>query len=207
MRISRLVRLLAVGSVLLAEAAQAAPSAGAVAPVVTPLPPANAPGGSTAAAPRYWYGWQTLIADAAAVAVGSGCLYLYLKDVIDADDGKQCFVPFVLASPGVHLVHRGPLRALGSLGLRVGLPVLGLLVGLGSDDGNSGGDQSGLHFDGAVSGFALGLVLGLAIDTLLAFDPVGPSPAGSPSATATAHLAPTFQVRPGGGAVGLVATF
>jgi hypothetical protein len=78
---------------------------------------------------RNWYGWQTLIADAAAAGILAGGL---------ASSGQTesallwtSAVTYASAGPLVHVAH-GDSRGAGiSLGVRVGAPLGGMVVGLG----------------------------------------------------------------------------
>jgi hypothetical protein len=125
---------------------------------------------------RAWYGGTILGVDALAaslmavgVASSSGGLFL----------GSG--VAFTLGGPIVHGIHRDGGKAVVSLGLRVGLPVVGGLVGVFA--GASGGEDcegdmcqlSGVAAGGAV-GLGLGMVAASALDvTFLAYDSPPPS--------------------------------
>jgi hypothetical protein len=123
------------------------------------------------ASPReHWYGTETLLTDA-------GALALFLSGVAVNDRGTSrsivvgSGVAYLLGGPVVHLLHGRELTSLASLGLRVGLPATGGLVGRGLaglgpyDDG----DEVVL---GTVFG-ALGGLLGAVIldPALLAWQP------------------------------------
>jgi hypothetical protein len=132
--------------------------------VAPSAPPAQPP------APRLWYGWQTLALDGT-LLVGSVVL-LHLgsdtnSDVIDTLAWTPA-IAFVTGGPAIHLFHGEPWRALGSFGLRLGLPVVGGAVGVGlfascsgtRSDGNCGLGQ-------IVGGFAAGVLAASLIDGLL----------------------------------------
>jgi hypothetical protein len=78
---------------------------------------------------RSWYGWQTLTLDA--IAVGSVPL-VYAAGVRDKQTLLAVYVPaavlFDLGAPTVHWLQRGPRIALASFGLRVGIPLVALLI-------------------------------------------------------------------------------
>lgn len=113
-----------------------------------------------------WYGWQTLSLDGALIA-GS------IAIIVAADGSERgntlALVPaagFVLGGPTIHLVHREPWRALGSLGLRTGLPALGAALGIllthcpppeGDDYGNCGLGE-------VIVGTAVGILAASLID-------------------------------------------
>jgi hypothetical protein len=86
---------------------------------------------ASVAEPPQWYGWQTLGFD--------GALLVGTIAAGELSRGGGAFeelawvpaVAFLLGGPSIHLIHEEPWRALGSLGLRTGLPVLGGLFGRG----------------------------------------------------------------------------
>jgi hypothetical protein len=99
---------------------------------------------------RVWYGWQTLATDLAAVSIA----YLALSEqqpvasspasAPEDRSGPSAAsllaglgaATFVLGAPAIHLVHGRPDSAAISLGLRLGLPVVGGLAGFGLAGGN-----------------------------------------------------------------------
>lgn len=103
-----------------------------------------------------WYGYQTLLADAGALAV---LIAGVATDDRGTGQGIQVVagITFALGGPIVHLAHARPGASLASLGLRLGLPLAGALAGMGlaalapDDDG-----------DEYVVGSALGLLGGVA---------------------------------------------
>ena len=108
-----------------------------------------------------WYGYQTLISDAATVAV----TYALAKSI------TRTTVPsiavgatgYVVAPVTIHLVHGEPVRALASGGLRVGAPLVGGIVGgLITSKESDHGLLSGLV--GVWIGAAIGLVSASVID-------------------------------------------
>lgn len=122
-----------------------------------------------------WYGWQTLASDVAA-----GGLFFAAAKSGDGnlDDGAGTTLSLLSAAvylagaPTVHLLHHRSLRALGSFGLRIALPVVGGVVGAATatcppptgDYGNCGAGE-------LVLGAGVGLVLAMALDAgVLAWD-------------------------------------
>ena len=86
-----------------------------------------------------WYGWQTLLADAGAIALWSAA---YAVDEAkygssspqSYDVGTNLLVAsgvavYFLGGPAIHWAHGHGRKGLGSLGLRVGLPLGGLIAG------------------------------------------------------------------------------
>jgi hypothetical protein len=104
-----------------------------------------------------WYGWQPLLGDAAAVGLVSLGLRGQSKAATLAGLGV-----FALASPMIHASHGSEWRAAVSLGLRVGLPLGGALLGLALDS-NCGQEE---EFCG-LAGFALGGLAGTVTAVLL----------------------------------------
>jgi hypothetical protein len=122
--------------------------------------------------PPLWYGWQTLALD--------GFLLVGVMALAQQADGNQselsetlAWVPvvgFAVGGPTIHIVHREPWRAVGSLGLRAGLPVLGGAIGTGMlatcppPDGDYGSCGLGELIIGAAAGvLAASLIDGLAL--------------------------------------------
>lgn len=83
------------------------------------------------AEPPLWYGWQTLAFDGALFAGSITALYVAGETDVFESLAWTPAVGFALGGPVIHLVHREPWRALGSLGLRGGLPALGGAIGIG----------------------------------------------------------------------------
>jgi hypothetical protein len=118
-----------------------------------------------------WYGWQTLSADAAAVALSIGVGQL------DAKAGGYTFLGgYLLGGPTVHVFNKQYGKAGISLALRAGLPLTlglgGLLVGSSQckDDKDDGNNEVVIPCDvvlgatGAVVGIFTGLVAGSLLD-------------------------------------------
>jgi hypothetical protein len=145
------------------------------------------------------YGWEILAADAASLLVsviGSGA--------DRSDSGAFAFVGlfgYVAAPPVVHLFHHQSGRALASMGMRLGLPVLGVVVGVAA---SSGCEDDG-EFDFCQLGWgAVGLLVGTAsaivTDVALAREPV-------PRASAGLQLIPQVLVSEREARIGLAGSF
>ena len=96
---------------------------------------------------RTWYGWQTLILDAASVAsLGIGAV-LYARQGSREDLAPQVllwsgFAGSLLGAPIVHWAHTDTGRGFASLGMRFsGL----LLTALANPEGGAGSSRSWLH--------------------------------------------------------------
>lgn len=128
---------------------------------------------------RRWYGWQTLSVDGGAMALGLTALALASSDGPGHSENVAqglvfgSAVAYAAGGPTVHLIHHRPWQALGSFGLRAGLPFLTGTIGLvsqtcpppdGSEYGNCG-------LGGLIAGVAVGAVLAMVLDdSLLAWE-------------------------------------
>ncbi len=114
-----------------------------------------------------WYGWQVLAADTALAALTAGCL---------AGGGDNvCTIPvlgYFVAGPLVHASHDVRNRGVVSLGLRVGFPAVGALVGAAlatcPPRESLNFDFCGLDYVGV--GFLSGMAAAIAIDGIWAFE-------------------------------------
>ena len=152
----------------------------------TPAPPADASPSKTAPAagasvavdsvksphssvPKTrWYGWQIIPIDATALGVIAVELALG-EDAVPAL-GLIALGAYAVGGPIVHLVHDRPMAALGSFGLRVGMPAVGALLGSAGenckDDKCTGGWPT-------VLGGLVGALTAMSLDvTLLAHVPI-----------------------------------
>jgi hypothetical protein len=115
-----------------------------------------------------WYGWQTLVADGASLA-------LFVGGVSSASGRSSSttgllllgsLATYSLGGPIVHLAHSRPGAALGSFGLRWGMPSLAALFGVGlgyaSCGRNSDGVCVGLY---GLLGLTLGTIGAIAVDS------------------------------------------
>jgi len=147
-----------------------------------------------------WYGMPMLITDIAAAAVfaGGGAVSEYSshKNLGDAI-GYTALAAYLLNGPIVHLVAGRRIGVgFGSLGMRAGSPMVGLLTGfvIGSVTAKKTGsdcDDSGCNFRdagiGAITGFLAGVVAAAVVDDLfLARKPV-------PSQRVALVVAPFYQ--------------
>jgi hypothetical protein len=93
-------------------------------------------GETPAPAPLTWYGWQSLLVDAAAAAVVFG-------NHGDWNSVAAGLVLFAAGGPTVHLLHREPGKAALSFALRTLVP-LGLLLAITSPNTDGGGAIPGV---------------------------------------------------------------
>lgn len=139
-----------------------------------------------------WYGWQTLLADAAATTV----LLLPTKGSASDVSGAIGAGLFVLGAPALHLLHGRGVVALGDAGLRLVLPLIGALVGAAVATNS---------FEGPIDGLLVGMGCASVIDAaLLAYARVRVEP---DAVARGPHLRPVLGLRSGGGVAGVGLTF
>ncbi len=126
------------------------------------------------AASAEWYGYQTLATDGASIATGAV--------IVTAADGNSAVtnlgvglgaLGYGLGPPIVHLANDRPGAAVGSLGLRLGLPLVGAITGAFATKGSD-------NFIGVFVGAVVGAVVAIALDASLLAWKTEASPA-SPS--------------------------
>lgn len=93
---------------------------------LTSMPPPEVAKSSSPSSSSGWYGWQTLIADAASAAVLTGGLVSWTVESTVAG-----YAGLLLATPIVHGIHGNVGRGLASFGLRLLLPSLAGAIGAG----------------------------------------------------------------------------
>jgi hypothetical protein len=163
-----------------------------------PLPPATSvkPGPKPAQPdlPRHWYGWQTLLVDAGSVVL------LPLAGV--------GIVTYAVGPSIVHAAHGRAGPALGSILLRVSMPLVLAVVGVGIGDAATPSNQNyngvaPAPILGGLTGLVLGVLGAMAIDdAVFAWEPVKPSPAAaglgaSPSITIVPRITLTGDAEHG----------
>ena len=200
--------------------ATAMPPSWEAAPGPTPAPAAAAPPPSSPAAPDAYarrrvdpwsgqappsppprppvevitsYGWQIVLADLGGL-LGTGLLGGA------GVDGLALVAPYFLASPIVHVAHGNTSTAFGSLGVHLGMPVVGIIVAAVAT--RTAGHQS--EGEG-LAAIAVGAMGGMVAATVIDAAFLAHSTVEAPPQVA---LVPTIAVaRAGGATVGLAATF
>ncbi|MBX3208538.1 MAG: hypothetical protein KF764_26130 [Labilithrix sp.] len=120
-------------------------------------PPPVAPKPEQPQYEKVWYGYQTLIADAASFSLLVGGIAARSGGVTTAG-----YLGFLLATPIVHMAHGNIGPGFGSIGLRLLVPLIGLGVGaiagviIGSSQGSGAFDRFGNGANGAVTGAVIG---------------------------------------------------
>ncbi len=141
-----------------------------------------------------WYGWQTLLVDAAAAGFAS--------------TGSDVSVGiYALGGPAVHWAHGNTWRGIGSLALRLGAPIaLAAAFAYGCEvSGNSNGDMGCLG--AGLGGLVLGAAGAIAVDSAaLARDTV-PIDEDIVVRVGAVHVAPAMAVGRDRGSFLLQGTF
>jgi hypothetical protein len=175
------------------EPATSGPSATA------PIAPIDAPALVPARPTRRWYGWQTLLVDAAAFGIATTTDINV--DYLSQPTGVAVVGLYTLGGPGVHLAHGNVGRAIGSFALRLGLPAAGWVIG------SAGGNDVGSAITGVLLA-ASGYLAAVAIDaSVLSWDiRDAPRDAARPTPRRLT-VAPSVGVTPRGGSIGLIGAF
>ena len=160
-----------------------------------------------------WYGYQTLIADGASVAAMIGGAS-FANDRVAERLLLAGGLGYVFGGPIVHWMHGNMGPGFGSLGLRVGAPLVGLfwgaVIGAAADTHGSEADSVAV---GSAIGFLGGMAGAMLVDAaLLAYEKVpGERPLESAKlvpAKPPLRLVPQLSIgRVGGATVGLSGLF
>ncbi len=159
---------------------------------------------------RNWYGWQLLINDFVALGAIGGAAVAGVGKTAGFAVIIPAAVVYDLGGPTIHwLHHRRPIAA-ASFGVRAGVPLLGVLVGMtaascGKDDSERSKRcrSQGTGY-GALFGFAAATALDAA---LFGWDAPPSESRRSRAAGVGLGWTPTLTPLPGGGAAGVVGTF
>ena len=153
-----------------------------------------------------WYGWQTLATDGAA-------LTSIVLGVTQRDGDPLLALGlggYLLGAPTVHLVHDRVGTGLASLGLRVGAPLTGMMLGAAATDCSNASDDhdfAGCGEEEGAWGFVLGVGAAIAIDAaVLAREPAR-RPARERTSATRPRLAPGIALTPEKRALVLSGTF
>ncbi len=152
-----------------------------------------------------WYGYQTLGTD------GLALLLLGAGVAADGDNGemlaKFSIGTYLLGAPLVHVAHDRSTRALGSLALRAGLPLVGYMIGsaLEHDEPVCEGDIHDCYYDDSIGESVLGVMAGVAIASIV--DAAMLADSAPPKAKPQAAWTPSARAMHGGFALGLAGNF
>lgn len=130
---------------------------------------------------RRWYGWQTLLSDGLVISA------FILAENLDGEEPHPAAGPlftvsilgYFVAPAGLHLAHDNGLLGAASLGMRIGLPLLGMSVGAALSEDRGGEDTCNACIDyGVLYGAGAGLIGAMIFDASLAtWKPKAPSSA------------------------------
>lgn len=123
-----------------------------------------------------WYGWQIMPVDAVSLGVMTYTIvWRHPSTRVNNSLGYASLAGYTFGAPIVHLAHGQWWRASGSLGLRLGLPMLGALTA-SAIIGDTGNAETG-YFDlpWLVVGAGVGVLSAMALDAaFLAHKPTSP---------------------------------
>ena len=153
---------------------------------------------------RRSYRWQVIATDVAA----AGALAYSLSHDHD-ESGMAGFAAYGLGAPIVHAANGHGLRAIASLGLRAGIPLVAGLAGARLDDrgiycasaDGIGGDCKGITTTeraGFYEGLVVGAVVAMVVDCAFV---------AQPETRVRSGWSPTAGALRGGGTIGVAATF
>jgi len=135
------------------------------------------------------YRLQTALADASALGIG---MLASKSNAPDNQASSVAVATYALGAPLVHLYHHHPQRAAASLALRVGLPLLGAVIGGGIGRSNC---SEYCDNDADIAGAALGIVSGAVLASTI---DIGYLSRGEQVTRSAPALAPSFGAGPGG---------
>jgi hypothetical protein len=110
-----------------------------------------------------WYGWQTLLFDAAAIGVVAGSIATR-DDTATQLGGALGGAAFVIAPPAVHAAHKNKPAIVKSVLLRLSAPVLGTLLGFLIGGAARSSDESDAPAIGAGVGAGVGVLFASVYD-------------------------------------------
>lgn len=126
---------------------------------------------------RRWYGWQGLAVDAGASAAWLTSMALLSSDESSGYERRETTaqvlmiaggVGYMAGGPTTHWLHGRKWQALGSFGIRGGLPVVGGLIGLNAATcPPPHGDYGNCGLPELLLGAAAGAVVAMALDASL----------------------------------------
>lgn len=169
----------------------------ALAPAQAPAEPAATPVIAPPVAPpaqTHWYGWQTLVVDAASVSLGSlGAAIGLGKPVADVAFALG-IGGYVAGVPAVHALHQRTGMGAASFGVRLGAPIVALFAVRAFDAKchREYIDRADQCLPDLAAGLVVGLAVPMAIDALLFTWEPAPSTAPPTGATAL-RIAPFVQ--------------
>lgn len=119
--------------------------------------PGDAPADNTVATPAHtkstttWYGWQIALADLTALGLA-----------VKTETSELLLAEYLFGGLVIHAAHGEQRKALASVGLRVGVPVVGFLLGAAQGSCNDEED-----FDCGLGAMVAGTVIGMGTAAVL----------------------------------------
>jgi hypothetical protein len=130
---------------------------------------------------REWYGLQPMASDAAAFALGGTAV-----DQQSLWSGVAAVFLYALGSPSIHAAHGNVGRALASVGLRIGVPFVGAMIGSANGVTGSGGNK-------AFNGFKIGGLFGVVVASVLDYTVLSYATSDSHPAALTLSFGGSFR--------------
>lgn len=150
---------------------------------------------------RRWYGWQTLASDGITIGL------LLTAAGSDGEAGGLAtlsLATYLLAPPIIHASHDRVGVSFASLGVRVGLPLGGMMVGAASADCGGEDDEMFCGLSEAAIGFTLSALSAMVIDgAFLAWEP----PPERQRDAARISISPAVKPVRGGASAGVLGVF
>ena len=166
-------------------------------------PPASLPKPSESAesppVPQYDdYRLTLMFSDAAAISLLIGTAAVSENETIATGFVVAGLGTYALGGPIIHFVHKQPARGFGSFGLRVGLPLVGISMGVGLAAGCGSGDGSewcavGAIIFGGVIAVGGALTAMIVDDSILGRAPRNPRKDEARRSSLRLGLAPLFD--------------
>jgi hypothetical protein len=155
-------------------------------------PPEDAPPRRSRRPRETWYGWQTLLLDGASIG-----LMLTKSDATGWGVVGYFFAPSI-----VHFAHRNVGNGFASIGLRIGLPFVGILLGSMASSCFNGDSNLACDLDAATAGLLLGMAGAITIDAAALAYEQRPR-----RRSAGVTVSPLLSLHPGDARVGLAGAF
>jgi hypothetical protein len=176
-----------------------------------PAPPPQAP-----APDRHWYGWETLAVDGATLVIGGSVSFAglassaYGGSSVGLVTGASILAGgYGLGGPLVHAAHGHWGKAAGSLGTRIGAPLVFALLGRATTPTDCQQGSCGVRTDRPMeSGAILGIISAIVLDAaVFANEDVEPGAKRAAARSSGLELAPSVNVGRDRGMVGVEGVF
>jgi hypothetical protein len=166
--------------------------------LLTSAEPARCQENARPSGERSWYGYQILLAD--------GLAYAALASAITNHDGTALGIAgvgiYMVASPVIHGIHHETTNLLGSIAMRLFIPLAGFAIGEGSGGCSDSEDRGFCKVMHGFAGMGLGMIVATVVDTAMAWTP----PAAAQPVPPPAAVPPRPQPMVSLSSVGVVPT-